>query len=94
MSTVRQIDELFSSEAKSVRLVKALVEFYKSSDPDVRHELEPGFYSLVSVIQHRIKDPEHRQSLQTVLADEGLVPVMDRWELKHELESAAPRGKV
>jgi hypothetical protein len=74
MSTVRQIDELFSPEAKGVRLVKTLVEFYKSSDPDIRIELEPGLHSLVSVIQNRLEDADHRQSLDAFLAGEGLVP--------------------
>lgn len=77
MSTVRQIDDIFSSEAKSVRLAKTLVEFYKSSDPDLQHELEPGIVSLVSVLQHRLKDADKRASLETFLSDEGLVPLLE-----------------
>lgn len=76
MSTVRQIDEIFSSEAKSVRLAKTLVEFYKSADQDLQHELEPGMVSLLSVIQHRLRDADKRESLETFLADEGMLSVM------------------
>jgi hypothetical protein len=78
MGTVRQIDELFSPEAKGVRLVKTLVEFYNSSDPDVRNELEPGVHSVVSVIQNRLKDADRRQSLDAFLTGEGLVPQRGR----------------
>jgi hypothetical protein len=74
MSTVRQIDDIFSSEAKSVRLIKALVEFYKSSEPDAQHALEPGLHALVAAIQDRLHDADQRKSLETFLADEGVVP--------------------
>jgi hypothetical protein len=72
MSTVRQIDDIFSSEAKGVRLVKTLVEYYKSSDPDLQHALEPGMVFLVSAIQNRLKDTDQRESLESFLSDEGV----------------------
>ena len=72
MSTVRQIDDIFSSEAKGIRLVKALVEFYKASEPDVQQALEPGMYSLVSAIQTNLRSAAHRESLETFLAEEGM----------------------
>jgi transposase len=97
MSQVRQINDLFSPEAKSVRFAKTLIEFYKSSDPHVKLDLEPGLCSLVSAIQKRLEDAYLQQSLETFLAEEGMAPVMARWELQRELENqsaARSSGKV
>jgi hypothetical protein len=74
MSETRTIDQIFSLEAKGVHLVKALVEFYKSSAPHVQQDLEPGLFSLVSVIRNRLEDPYIRQSLESFLAVEGIKP--------------------
>jgi hypothetical protein len=93
MSETRTIDQIFSLEAKGVYLVKALVEFYKSSAPHVQQDLEPGLFSVVSVIRNRLEDPYIRRSLETLLADEGMAPVMASRELAGELEMAAGESR-
>jgi hypothetical protein len=94
MSEVRTIEQLFSPEAQSVRLVQSLIEFYKSSAPGAQHELELGFSALVSTIQNRLTDEYNRKSLTDILENEGMTPVMDRWEFECELpnKSTAPNG--
>ncbi len=80
MSEARTIDQLFSPEAQGVRLVKALVEFYKASSPDTQADLGPGVHTLVSVIQKRLTDGYVKKTLADFLEEEGMVPLMRRWE--------------